>query len=559
MLISVVWNPGSSFDGFYRWYQYVLFGTAFITLAVANRNQSVRFKLLILYSVVGITVIYTIAAMIIGRRPFIGPFVNPNYYASYLLVGFSAAVAIVFFETVAYQRIFAGAAGLLLYYGMTQAWSRGATVSAIAVVLFAIVRFSGVREISRVKLAAIILVILTASAIASPILLRKFIDRGSVDPYNYQRPKIWLATWQVIRMHPLFGIGPGEFYYVSKRYSPPVEGTVARYLKRPAIAHSEYLQEAAEGGIPAALIVFGLGAYLFSNALRRARKFEGRNRLLQEAAILAATGVGLHALVDNNWTVPVLAASMAVFTLGDILPLREWHVRLQWSLRLRFACISIGILMVIHGILLPGIAVSLNESGQAAYNRQDLDRAESLYRLSAALCPNNSVFLNNAGVAYFDKFLKSHDTRWLDFAETLFVDASKANPNSDNPGHQLERLLLYRLTGDPQRDRPVHLRMIQVDRDILRIDPVNPFVRKNLAEALYNVGDREGAAEELNVALQFEPNYVPAYLRLAEWFREAGDGTRGDSYRQRGVAVAMKYRNERPSEMYESLLLGRPQ
>ena len=32
------------------------------------------------------------------------------------------------------------------------------------------------------------------------------------------------------------GIGPGEFYNVSKRFSPPVEGTIARYLKRPAIA-----------------------------------------------------------------------------------------------------------------------------------------------------------------------------------------------------------------------------------------------------------------------------------------------------------------------------------
>jgi predicted Zn-dependent protease len=123
----------------------------------------------------------------------------------------------------------------------------------------------------------------------------------------------------------------------------------------------------------------------------------------------------------------------------------------------------------------------------------------------------------------------------------------------------LERVLLQRLTGDPKRDRPIHLRMIEVDRDILRIDPVNPFVRKNLAEALYNIGDRQGAADELNTALQFEPNYVPAYIRLSEWFQESGDGTRGAAYRQRGIAVAMKYRNEKTSEVYESLLLGRPQ
>ena len=103
------------------------------------------------------------------------------------------------------------------------------------------------------------------------------------------------------------------------------------------------------------------------------------------------------------------------------------------------------------------------------------------------------------------------------------------------------------------------MRIIAIDRDILRIDPVNPFARKNLAEALYNVGDHEGAELELNRALEFEPNYIPAYLRLSDWFNESGDPARSDEYRQRGIAVAVKYQNEKTSEPYESLLLGRPE
>src|SRR5262249_55628965 len=132
-------------------------------------------------------------------------------------------------------------------------------------------------------------------------------------------------------------------------------------------------------------------------------------------------------------------------------------------------------------------------------------------------------------------------------------------PNSDQPGHDLERVLIQRLTGDATRDKVVHLRIIDVDRQILTIDPVNPFVRKNLAEALYNVGDHESAERELNRALEFEPNYIPAYLRLSDWFQESGDVLRGTEYRRRGIDVAMKYQNEKTSELYESLLLGRPQ
>jgi O-antigen ligase len=559
MLVSAVWNPGSLFDGFYRWYQFLLFGVSFLALAAANRDRSTRSKRILLYAVIGITLVYLFAAIIVGRRPFIGPFVNPNYYASFLLVGFSGAIAVMFFDTVQVRRVAGGVAAALLYYGMTQAWSRGATVCAVAVAAIAIFRFTKIGGLSRIKVATLLVVVLIAGALASPILLRKFLDRGGVDPYNYQRPKIWLAAIQVIAGHPWLGVGPGEFYYVSKRYSPPVEGTLARYLKRPAIAHSEYLQEAAECGIPAALLMFGLAGYLFYLANRRAPRCSPEDRVLQEAAILSTIGIGLHAFVDNNWTVPVMAAGLVVFSLGNVLPLREWRLTFEWSPRTRLALATLLAVVVIHGIFVPGVAVAFNDAGQKAYKLQDTDRAESMYRLAAAIAPGNSVFLNNAGIVYLDKFLMSRDPRWLNYAEFFFNDASAANPNADQPRHDLEHLLIQRLTGNPERDRQVHMRIIQVDREILRIDPVNPFIRKNLAEALYNVGDHENAEEELNRAVEFEPNFIPGYLRLEAWCRASGDSARGDAYRKRAIAVAVKYENETPKELYESLLLGRVQ
>src|SRR5688500_10102097 len=44
MLQSVVWSPGTSFEGLYRWYPLVLFGAAFVALAAYNRNQSALWK-----------------------------------------------------------------------------------------------------------------------------------------------------------------------------------------------------------------------------------------------------------------------------------------------------------------------------------------------------------------------------------------------------------------------------------------------------------------------------------------------------------------------------------
>src|SRR5262249_15249695 len=152
---------------------------------------------------------------------------------------------------------------------------------------------------------------------------------------------------------------------------------------------------------------------------------------------------GLHAFVDNNWSVPVMAAGLVMFSLADVLPLSEWRIPIQWSSpRVRTALALPLILITVDAVLIPGVAVTCNEAGQTAYRNNDLNRAETMYRLAAALAPGNSIFLNNVGAVYFDKFAVSRDTRWLNYAETFLSDASAANPNSDQPKHLLERVLI---------------------------------------------------------------------------------------------------------------------
>ena len=45
------------------------------------------------------------------------------------------------------------------------------------------------------------------------------------------------------------------------------------------------------------------------------------------------------------------------------------------------------------------------------------------------------------------------------------------------------------------------MKIIEADQHYLRANPFNPFIRKNLAEAFYNVGDRNQACEELLKAI----------------------------------------------------------
>jgi O-antigen ligase len=559
MFASVVLNAGPRFNGFYRWYQYLFFGSAFLALAALHRQRGAHWKRALLWAVAGIGAAYVAGALIIGARPLIGPFVNPNYFASFLIPGFCVATAFLLFGEGVYLRAVSAGFAAFLLFGMTQTSSRGATLAAVAAIALGVLRFSRSRKASRSLVVGAVATVVLATAFASPSLIRKFSDRGALDPYNYQRPKIWRSAIHVITDHPVLGVGLGQFYDFSKRYSPPVEGTVARFLKRPAIAHSEYLQAAAESGLPAAALFFTLAGYAVYTAFKRARTKTADERVFQEAAILTAAGLCTHALVDNNWSVPVIAAGMVVFSTGDVLPLSEWRLPAKWPPALTAAG-AIAILgVVVHGLLLPGTAVYFNEAGRAAYDRGESPAAESYYRLAVAFAPHHYVFLDNAGVVYFEQFLKTHDRRWLDMAETLFTHACRTSPYADEPRRRLERLLIERLTGDRQKDRPVHQRIAAVNREILQIEPFNPFVRRDLAEALYNSGQRQAAIDEVEKAMVYEPNYVPGYLRIAEWLNEAGDSVRGDEYRRRALTIAERYAALRTQEPYEALLLGRPQ
>src|SRR5262249_51655829 len=108
-------------------------------------------------------------------------------------------------------------------------------------------------------------------------------------------------------------------------------------------------------------------------------------------------------------------------------------------------------------------------------------------------------------------------------------------------------------------DIDLHKAILENDTKLLEIDPYLPFPRKNLAGAYYVLGQRDRAFEELRRAIDLEPNYVPAYLILASWYAERGESAESQRYETIGLAIANKYRDFKPTEIYERVLLGRPE
>jgi O-antigen ligase/Flp pilus assembly protein TadD len=557
MLASVLRIPGSHFEGFYLWFKYAFFAAAFLNLANYARYQSARWRGFLL-GAIAMTGIAHLLPDLINNRDIVAGFSknNPNYFATFLLIGLAAMMAVAVYATPPKWRLAAGIAGAVILFGIVRASSRGATIAVAAMIAVAAIRARG--RIPRQVWLVVGLGVFLAAILVSPYLIRKFVDRGEIDPYNYARTEIWRTSLQVIRQSPILGVGFGQFFHISKRFTLPVDGPVARYLKRAQMAHNEYLQHIAELGVPAAFLLFGLLGYLVYIVRKRAGTTWPEFRCFSEAALLTATGVGTHALVDNCWTIPVTASSLIVLALADPLPLRRKQPSYHWTKpQLAFAGAAL-VLLYVFSTAIPGIGLYYNDRGHKAYDRDDFATAERYHLAAIAVVPNHSLFQDNLGMVYLEQSIESKNPKLLESAKEYFRRGIEANRQSIDPHIHMETALFRSLTGDAAHDRGIYQELVQVDTELLNIDPFVPFPRKNLGLAYYNLGKFDRAMLEVRKAIEYEPNYVPGYLQIAAWYREHGDAGASERYTSAAVAIVNRYRNFKPTEAYEAVLLARP-
>jgi len=558
MLVSVLQIQGSHFEGFYLWFKYAFFAAAFFNLAHYARYQSARWRGLLLAVIVA-TCLAHLLPDLIRNQGIVKGFSpnNANYFASFLLIGLAISIAGAVFALLPKWRIAALTSAGLILVGIVKTSSRGATLAALAMIVVAGFRARG--RIPRQVWLGAGLAGMLAAMIASPYMIRKFIDRGEIDPYNYARREIWLSSLSVIGQGPVLGVGFGQYFHISKRFTLPVQGPVARYMKRAQMAHNEYLQHMAELGIPAALLLFSMFGYLLYQVAKRARNAWPDFRCFNETVVLTAAGVGVHALVDNCWTIPVTASGLVVLALADPLPLKRKDRHHAWTNpKAAAAAVALAGVYALSTII-PAIGLYLNDVGHRAYDRDDFAAAERYHVAAIAVVPNHPLFLDNLGMVYLQQFTENKDLNLLASAKEYFRRAIEASPQALDPHVHMEAVLVRSLNGEPEHDRNIYEEIVQVNRELLRIDPFIPFTRKNLGGAYYNLGDFEHAMLELQRAIEYEPNYVPGHLQMSEWYKERGDEETSRRHYMAAIGIIHKYRNFKPTQPYEGVLLARPQ
>ncbi|MBC8030510.1 MAG: O-antigen ligase family protein [Pyrinomonadaceae bacterium] len=268
-------------------------------------------------------------------RPALGyaQFINYNHFAFLMEMALGLVLGIVVCKGVAGKRlaIYLGAA-VPMWVALVLANSRGGILSILCQVIFlALLLGAGskkkgelrasenrfFRASRMVAVRGVLIVALLAGAVATlvfvggdPLGVRLEtvpleLDRQAADASTL-RQSIWRATWEMIKDHPIAGVGFGGYATAIPKYHPASGETT------PQEAHNDYLELLASGGLIALIICIWF-VVSFLRAARSEVEPDSRwsnVRYLRAARLGALAGlltVSIHSLVDFGLHIPINA------------------------------------------------------------------------------------------------------------------------------------------------------------------------------------------------------------------------------------------------------------
>ncbi len=266
-----------------------------------------------------------------------GTFINRNHFAGFANMGLGLTLGWLYTgfargrgrgehrsETLAWSWLlimtsaFIGLAVLL-------SRSRGGTLSMLGMIAFVFLmlflelrrgRTRHGRNRRGLPAAAVVVLVLTIVGLAAVVGVSGLFDRFA-ESDTLSRPQIYRDTLRLIADHPLTGVGPGRYVW---EFRPYQTATIGLWFNH---AHNDYLETAAEWGIPLAVLFWG---FVFRRLYGVSRLFLVADDPWHRGASLgcaaALVAILLHGMVDFNLHIPAnLMVFAAILGLGWSLEL----------------------------------------------------------------------------------------------------------------------------------------------------------------------------------------------------------------------------------------------
>jgi O-antigen ligase/Flp pilus assembly protein TadD len=361
---------------------------------------------------------------------------------------------------------------------------------------------------------------------------------SQVDVYAYSRLSIWKSALKMMLDHPWFGVGLGQFEYVSPRYAFPVESHWARYGRVAENAHNEYLQVGAGMGVVGLTVWLAAAALFGTWYLKRSRgsKAVEKRDLVPIAAALAA--LSAHAAVDFIFHVPplvlllvLLAAGLRIHGVQGPSWAVEFRMRKGYGICL-FALAAFLTALAVRPVVgfrhfLKGVGAPQNllreKWALEEAPRKDLSPREAVLSLERAVTvdPLNATYHNALGSRYFRMYLMDGEDEELRRKGLYHANyAAQLNPNNHRYFNSLGEAMesLFGLYGDRGllEEAVVHYRRV------LALTPRSYAIHEKLGFLLEALGDTAEAEERFRSVVNLEPNYLRGWYNLGIFLARQG-------------------------------------
>ena len=239
-----------------------------------------------------------------------GPFINRHHFAGYMELTIALPLGLIFAGSVDRDKkfVYLFAAGLMGVALMMTA-SRGGIISLVAEVVF-LAAIAGLRNgqhrheergqrraagaAVRAALALALIVALFAGVVllGGEGALSRFVGTVNSDDPTTGRAHFWSVTVDIIKAHPIIGMGLGAFGLVYTRYDS------RNGLFRLEQAHNDYLQVLSDGGIIGAALALFFVVVLFRKAFARGESRDDFRRGVCMGAMAGCFAVLVHSFFD---------------------------------------------------------------------------------------------------------------------------------------------------------------------------------------------------------------------------------------------------------------------
>ncbi len=297
----------------------ICFFLLFATFVNNDERRMTAVKVII--AVCTIIALVGIGQAYIGRlfwqRGAFGPFVNRNHFAGFLEMGVALAGGLMIGRVVkqVWLAVY-GSCALAMCAGIGLSASRGGVLALVAEVVFlvliAIPTFFHSRQQDKARRTGMLIrsaaaLLIGAGAIFGAVFLVG--SEGLVANFSqlqtetqgelpaserFSRRDIWRATTEMIKDHPVAGVGLGAFQFAYTRYDQ------SSGIQRVEQSHNDYLQIVADGGFIGGFIALVFVVLLFARGVSSLQTHNRQKRAVIMGALAGCFAIAVHSFVEFN-------------------------------------------------------------------------------------------------------------------------------------------------------------------------------------------------------------------------------------------------------------------